>query len=1015
MKRNLLNYLLALSSLVFCATVYQTGAELFLQPERVAAATPRSPTARPELREALADLFPEGAWQLDDCKRLLTSNGALLFREWHQTSDDKWLLRPVTIVMGRGLSEQTEASPIILSAVEGAEVEFAQSFDVMGGSAPPIKMGRFIGEVTIDRAAGKPSERELAVRTQNVHLDNQKVWSTEDIEMSYGDATLHGRDLTIFLAASATSAASSRRSASVLDRMELVYLEEMRIPIERKLKPNTVATAPEVASILSDGKLLYDFALDRLSVRNNVRIFRRRGNSVVDAFGCDAVDVRLRDPADDSVVRNGPLDWIDRINAVGSPVTARFGDQDMALHAESIDFDALGGLLTASRRVMLRRGTAQAFLSQLTYQYDPNRPEYLGSVDALGGGIVQFSDPEFPVRRAEWRDGFRLWPIEQTTIDAVRDGKPGGSMRVELNGKIVATLNDNGTFRADNILGRVTVDLAKPRIKPQTTIAALPASASVRQPRDPSSREQLTLVPQLFEATGAVSLQSSLADVQTERLSLEFQRSADFAAPQSGTSSPNTVGGFTIENSADSRRSPVSRSRPIVRGDQIAALVLMSPRQSEVTDLSVKGGVNVEHHVRANETLMPVTMSGETMRFIRGSLTQGSGRDRLQLGSGPDAPAVFRLGDGFFVGPKIDAYPSESIVQVAGAGECKVPTVLLKSGSGSTPSDIRWTRSPHCRFQDGLFFDGQTATLNGGVRIDAAFTNKLEPWITSLLGDQMRIRLSKKINLTQRSEERVEVQRIQLVQLGDRPVTVQAEQHTPRNEVEARHLITARELVWDPREGGQVVGTGPGWYRGWALTDSNRSFLSGSKPNAPREPNRRVLQGMHLTFRDAMQADLEAQSLVFRGGVRTGAKEVSSWDEVVDVSEMQRLDLDEMTMDCAELSFGISPDMPADLRAIPGMPVPWEMRAVGGVVLRSRREQGLYEATAARVSYASRKSILVVEGAGNQNAYIKQSNPQGKLVSIVPFERFAFNPKTFEGEAAIESATFGNLPKSNGR
>ena len=1016
MKRNLLNFLLAMSTLVLCATVYQASAEVFLQPEKVASATPRSPTARPELRSALADLFPDDSWQLDDCKRLLTSNGALLFREWHQTSDDKWLLKPVTVVVGRGTSDKSAEAPIILSAVEGAEVEFAQSFDVMGGSAPPIKMGRLIGEVTIDRAPAKPSQRPLSVRTRNVHLDNEKVWSTEDIEMMYGDASLRGRDLTIFLAASATSAASSTRSSAVLDRMELVYLEELKIPMERKLGANG-PSPPELVSILSDGKLSYDFALDRLSLRNNVRIQRQRGTFVVDRFGCDAVDIRLRDPVDDTVARDGPLDWIDRIHAVGRPATAQFGDQDMDFSAESIDFDAIGGLLSAAGPVTLRRGPFKTHLAQLTYQYDPNRPEMIGSIDAMGAGVVTISDPKLPIRRAQWKNGFRLEPTEPMLIDSVRDGKPGGRMGLEVHGDIVATLNDNGTFRASSLRGFLAVDLDPSSIASPQPATAQAVSAAITQPRPAAAKPRLTLVPQSFEATGSVSLVSTLADVVTERLSLVFQRTADFAAPDSRSrKGGGPLDAFTIQASSPNlQRAPVARSKPTVRGDQIAALILLAPTQAEVTDLSVKGGIHLEHHVRAGDALMPVTMDGETMRFIRGSSTQGSGRDRLQLGSGPDAPAVFRLDDGFFVGPTINAWPSENIVQVAGAGECKVPTALLASSSGNTPDDIRWTRTPHCRFAGGMDFDGQTAQLKGGVRIDAAFANKQEPWITSLLGDQMVIRLSKRIDLSQRSDDRVEIEQIQLIQLGDRPVTVQAEQHTPQNAIEARHFITARRLVFDPRQGGQVIGAGPGWYRGWSLTDSNRSILSGSKPNAAPKPNRKILQGMHLTFRESMQADITNQALVFRGGVRTGAKEVQRWDELVDVNEMQRLALNELTMDCAELSFGISPDMPADLRALPGMPVPWEMQAVGGVVLRSRREQGLYEATAARASFASRKSILVVEGAGNQNAFIKLTDPQGKLLFNMPFPRLAFNPKTFEGEAEIDSATVGNLPLPSSR
>ena len=42
---------------------------------------------------------------------------------------------------------------------------------------------------------------------------------------------------------------------------------------------------------------------------------RRLGGQVTDSFDCDTLDLSLRSPADRSISRSGPLDWIDHINA----------------------------------------------------------------------------------------------------------------------------------------------------------------------------------------------------------------------------------------------------------------------------------------------------------------------------------------------------------------------------------------------------------------------------------------------------------------------------------------------------------------------------------------------------------------------------------------------------------------------------------------------------------------------------------------------------------------------------
>ena len=1039
LKRFLLHYFTALAALSLSATAYQTAADKLLRPKAVTAVAPRTPTEKPTLKSSLADLFPADSWQLGDCKRILTGNGALLFKNWQQSSEGHWKLEPVTIVIGRGLSSDPSEAPVVLVAPEGADVQFADTFDVMGGSAPPIKRGRLIGDVRIDRPSARHARNQLTVRTRNLHIDNEKVWSTEDIEMGVGGAQMRGRDLTIFLSASATTATTAESPSSILDRMELVYLEEMRIKLEGS--DSGFDRASEV-SVHCDGKLTYDFALDQLLLRNNVSISRTAREQLIDSFKCDTVDLVLRDPEDRSIERAGPLDWVDRVRAEGTPASVKLGEQDIELHAEMIDFDAIGGLLTATGSaagIHIRRGPIDARLARLDYQYDPSVPGQIGTIDALGAGLVTVTDPALPVRQVRWSEGFRLQPLDKTTIESLREKRSGGRMGLRIDGDVQAKLSDGGSFRSNSIEGylrivRETISsgfpvtatpnpiVVKAERSGQASPLALTDATPIMQPVSADDVPKLTLVPEEFHATGNVKLVSTLADATTEQLSLEFKRVSEYSLSSKSPDSP-TGNSSGLVQQPGAKSEPVARSKPKIRGELIAAQILLSGRLAEVKDLSVKGAVSVEHHFDANGTLMPISMTGDSMRLIRNSVSQGSGSDRLQLGSGPDAPAFFKVDDGFFVGPMINIWPSESVVHVTGAGECKMPTKLLESPSdeqGDT-AQIRWARTPHCRWNGMMKFDGQTAELSGGVRIDAAFSDDKEPWLTSMTGDQMHIRLSQRIDLSkQKDYSRASVSQIDLVQLGPVPVTVETEQHDGANQLQARHMITARRLVMDPRRGGEIVGAGPGWYRGWMLSDPDRSIFSSEGSQQPAKTgalngSEPILQGIHLTFREAMHADVANKKLTFHGGVRSGAKKVQRWDEVVDVAEMERLALDEATLNCLKLQFGLTPGFPSDLRSIPGMPVPWEMKATGGVILRSRREQGLYEATAASASFDSRKSMLIVEGAGSQNAIFRLTNPQGKVLFNMPFPRLALNPRTMEGEARIDGATVGNLPGTNRR
>ncbi|MCS7468007.1 hypothetical protein NZK35_15235 [Stieleria sp. ICT_E10.1] len=1085
-SRNVRNYLIALTVLSIAAGVYRAAAQRLLTVPDVARVEPRPPTQRVDLKEDLADLFPADAWQLGDCKRLLTSNGALLFENWRQISEDQWKLEPLTIVVGRGLSDDAAATPIVLTAKEGAEIQFAQSLDMMGGSAPPIKMGRMIGDVEIERRGTTKRSDTLAVQTRNVRIDNRKVWTTERIAMQVAGAELVGSDLTIYLAASATSATKAEVPSTLLDRMDLVYLEELRIPLNdpaqdpnrpRRIGTKEAADDQGEISIKCKNGLIYDFALDRLSLRDSITMVRTVRGQPIDTFSCDTVDLILRDPSNRSVVRRGPLDWIDRVHATGRPARIRLTSYDFQLAADEIEFDAVGGLLIAdaapepenAHPVVIRRGNLQATLDRFAYQYNPETPETIGVVDVRGQGHVSINDAGIMLRDVSWTESFKLQPTGQATVTAVKEKREQSKLRFQIDGDIQARLSDGGIARAGAVEG-----ILKPHYVEQpvdsfggsSSIGHPESSESIVQPAQQFKRT-MTLLPESFHALESVTIDSNELLANMNRLSLFFQPSADFgkrttAAKTSGAilpapgqegarpaaTSPGGLASFVNQpdpsrqpDLSSQLRSPVARPRPKLSGDHVSAELLITPAGVQPKDVSIVGDVLVEHQVNAGTTTLPIQMSGQTMRMQRSAVTQASGQDYLQLGSGPDAPARLRMGDGYFVGPMIKVWPSENVVQVTGAGEMKVPAELLAPDASSKPaepqlvtspavdspavdssagndplsaSSIDWTSPPICRWGGNMQFDGQAALLTGGVQIDSEFVSGSDPWLARMNGGEMQITLANPVQFMDRaSMATAELASVSLVQTEQHAVVVRAEQRSSDLATQSVHVITAARLDFSPGDGGRLMGTGPGWYRGWMLMDQDSSILA---PEAAQSDHLGglVLQGVHLTFREAMHGDLKHETLEFSGGVRTGVRKVSSWDEVVDVAQMERLAVGEMTMDCRQLKFGVSPGTPADLRSIPGMPTPWEMIADGGVVVRTNTEKrGLIEGTAARVSYESKKSWLNVQGTQGQSAFVRQTWPDGRKGFQTHSPRMLLNLKTFEFQTVMQDAQFNNvtLPK----
>jgi hypothetical protein len=308
------------------------------------------------------------------------------------------------------------------------------------------------------------------------------------------------------------------------------------------------------------------------------------------------------------------------------------------------------------------------------------------------------------------------------------------------------------------------------------------------------------------------------------------------------------------------------------------------------------------------------------------------------------------------------------------------------------------------------------ALLSGGVQIDSELVSGASPWVTRMTGDEMQISLDQPVRLMDRaSMATAQLAGISLLQTANQPVVVRAEQHDVDHATQSIHVITSKRIDFSPANGGELVGAGPGWYRGWMLTDEKKSVFAGEAV-ATRHIPRKVLQGVHLTFRESMQGDLQHETLAFTGGVRTGIRKLQSWDEAVDVRQMERLAAGEMTMDCQQLQFGITQGMPDDLRSIPGMPTPWEMVAEGGVLVRSNTEErGLIEGTANRASFESKKSWLVVEAAPGQNALLRQTKPDGTIGANVSYPRMAVNLKTYAFEMLMQEAKLSDLPVPNTR
>lgn len=1082
-RRNLLNFLSAFGVLMLCAAGYQGLFSWLHDHPRNEQLTLRQAGPHISLDERTAALFPEGSWQRGNCSRMLTKNGILLYQDWKKSEqkEDAWRLFPMTLIIGHGL-EGTSASPIVMTADEGAEIQFSGKITRLGrgDSGAPIKWARLDGNVHVYRPGDVPLKDQLDLVTKGVRIDKNEISTQNAIDLRIGGAHLKGRDLSIELTSSASNFAggklggpqetdSGQSKAAFLSKLTLIYLDELRIPLNpgtsaddypRSVqrvpsanigRPNRIGrtTAPlridstggpsdstaqqqllasmsrknpdgspdqGIVILKADERLVYDFAINQLSLRSKqrkVELIREINGTRVDVARFEVLDLTLNQPANQSLVRKSELDWINRIDATGAEVF--LGSQGgLEIVAQELNFDRNNGLLTVLGRdwVTVANDLFHATLQNITYKYNPEQPDVLGTVSVGGAGRVEIKDPEKMVSVVQWSKLLSLggYADEPVSISHFTEKIASGAVGFNIAGDVTAKLSDGGTIETPSLVGRL---VPKRVIKPAPTASQ-------------KDKVTLTWVPQQLEAPAGIQIDSPLALASANNVKLFFETSADFGQPISDASSQESAQQRrdferlavrqpdTPTTRPVSMREPVARPRPIVRGQSLVANLLLTPDGLQAKNVQVTGDITVEHQVGKQQDL-PIRLKGQYLAIEMADVMQSSGQDRIILVGSANEACRLDMEDGYFIGPKIEVLPSDNIVKVTGAGQLKVPRSLLENfklksmlpataanpgttvatntvppnNQTGTDTSVQFLKTPECRWSNSLYFDGKRVTLDGGVNLECVFEGEKGPWSAALFGEQMQIDLAQPLDLMDKASfATAAVDRVLMQRSENQQVMIQAQQvdqalsRGSEPLVSDRHAIACNQLVLTPNDGGQLVGIGPGWHRSWLLTRRDRSLI-------PKNPNAGAANlgpymwlGNHLTFRDQLAVSVGRQQAGFSGGVRIGMRPLESGQDNVDVAQMDRLARGELLIDCEKLRMALSPNPnPGQLPNRPRVgsaPPPWELVADGGVNFRHLHEtEGLLEISAARASFESLKSTFSLESSGAQSVTLQQTLPDG--------------------------------------
>ena len=201
-------------------------------------------------KNSMIPLLPPQAWELSDCKTLITSTGTILFKELTREPDGTVLLSPFTMMtnvgeamlIGTSDGQATkQKTPLVLRTAKGATLKLNKPFDeaIQGGAE--IQSARLLGEVDIYQPPSGPDKNDvLHVLTRNVQVTRNRIYTLDTLDkpflFSYGPHRGRGRNLIIDLIHNKDAAAGQQSFSNIsgVQRLELAYLDRLRIVPSKK-------------------------------------------------------------------------------------------------------------------------------------------------------------------------------------------------------------------------------------------------------------------------------------------------------------------------------------------------------------------------------------------------------------------------------------------------------------------------------------------------------------------------------------------------------------------------------------------------------------------------------------------------------------------------------------------------------------------------------------------------------------------------------------------------------------
>ncbi len=932
-------------------------------------------------RELLAAYFPPGHWSLT--KPPITAEVGqmmLVIDEISQRSgvdqaahvrpdDGKLRVKKCAILFfptGRVTGDPPPLDAVVLEAPQGAVLQMEESYQGGVSSLGHIQSGRLLGDITVrsDMREAGPHD-DLHLRTKNIEIQEDLIYTMEQVQMQLGPHRGLGRHLEIRLVAEERSPSRSP-GASFGNIESLVVFKEVqatlvpeKLPLEPAATPDIQSSQAPPITITCDGSFRFDFVKQTASFLDDVRLTQIHPEGQLDELQCGEVKIYLASDENASDGSRGKFQVrsIAAIHSAKSPVILNAPSRRASARCERLWIDLL------LRQVTFDRYEHHPFADpsdsgparpredvSLTYQRNEIRAPFVKYTAPPANSHQRLGDFEAVGRgwfRAITSDKADAEPFDVSWSERMLLRRIDGKPVLSVNGRPILDMVGMGKLWADSL------DL-------YLRESALDGSEEDLLPAD--------IVPDRLFASGQIAIESEQLHGQVTQLEVKFDYAPNsLLLTQPDGNNPHT--GRTL----GARQGGLRRAYDI-SGQTLDMLVTVRGKQSEITS------IDIDRDVRFSER---PSLAADSSAAASGQELQVVG-DHLQVRNA-DSPAAEILLDGrpatiMSDGMQIrttnlHVFRGTSKAAVNAPGEIEMLVDRDLSGTplpAPQPANIRWQRS--------MELDRDRITFSGNVQVQTVDG--------TLHTRHLVVRLSDAVQFDgAASRRRLEIAELQCH--GGANAIFSQRDATGLTSVQT---IKLEDSFFANLQNGDLKSLGPGKLESVHLSDAKNPFdnpanlagqarLANAGAQAPPHAAQQRLKYLGVQFVKGIVGNLHGRRVRVVGDVDAVYGPVDAWEQRLELTKRGMPGPETVWINCQSLEVAESPLAKLQPHRKSGLG-PIELKAEGDVTIEGPYgERGNFTTHSREAKYDQLKNTFIIRGDPGKPAKVSTQDYRGGPVS----------------------------------